>query len=86
MTRARLLLAVFFASLSLLSRLDATVAAITWTGSVSPVDPNTWTSATVGYVGETANGTITVSGGSDLVSSRVDIAFAYKSVGQVNVS
>ncbi|HBO44725.1 MAG TPA: hypothetical protein DD670_12510 [Planctomycetaceae bacterium] len=86
MNRFRLFLAVFFASLALLGRLDATVAAITWTGSISPADPNAWTSSTLGYVGETANGTLAVSGGSDLLSDRVSIASAHSTVGQVTVN
>ena len=45
-----------------------THAEITWTGDVDPEDPTTWTSSTNGYVGFTADGTLTVDGGSQLLS------------------
>jgi T5SS/PEP-CTERM-associated repeat protein len=43
-------------------------AAFTTTGDVIPEDPATWTSGTTGYIGNTADGTLTVDDGSDLVS------------------
>lgn len=43
-------------------------AAITWTGSVGPGDPTTWTSSTYAHIGGASDGTIAVSGGSGLLS------------------
>ena len=43
-------------------------AAITTTGDVEPANPATWTSSTYAYVGNTANGTMTVNGGSAIQS------------------
>jgi T5SS/PEP-CTERM-associated repeat protein len=61
-------------------------AAITPTGDVSPSDPSTWTSATNGFIGNTASGTVTIDGGSDLVSSVTNIAHASGTTGVVNVT
>ena len=43
-------------------------AAITPTGDVIPADPSTWDSSTTGYIGDTYAGTLTVDGGSGLLS------------------
>jgi T5SS/PEP-CTERM-associated repeat protein len=43
-------------------------AAITGTGDVEPANPGSWTSSTSGVVGNTANGSLTVAGGSVLTS------------------
>jgi len=49
-------------------------AALTFTGDVSP-DPSTWTSATVGYIGNTADGSLMVDGGSILTSSQARMGY-----------
>lgn len=36
---------------------------------IDPADPTTWTSGTLGYIGTTADGSIQVNGGSELLSS-----------------
>jgi len=45
------------------------LASITPIGDVVPTNPPTWTSSTTGYIGQTIAGTLTVDGGSDLLSS-----------------
>ncbi|MCE5266853.1 MAG: PEP-CTERM sorting domain-containing protein [Planctomycetaceae bacterium] len=50
---------------------SAVLAAITTTGGtagVYPADPSTWTTYTAAFVGYTGSGTLTVDGGSDIVS------------------
>src|SRR4051794_17223043 len=61
------------AALSVLSLLPGELcqAAITTTGDVAP-DPNTTTSSSTLYVGNTSNGTLLVNGGSD-----VNTGYAY---------
>jgi T5SS/PEP-CTERM-associated repeat protein len=49
-------------------------AAITTTGSVTP-DPNTTTASDRLYIGNTADGTLLINGGSDVVSSGANIAY-----------
>ena len=60
MERSKLLLCVLFLSLSLLTPLPTARAVITSTGDVEPANPATWDNSTVGYIGNTANGTLTV--------------------------
>lgn len=43
-------------------------AAITVTGNVEPADPATWTSSTSIYIGRSADGSVTVNGGSSIAS------------------
>ena len=53
-------------------------AAITWSGDVIPDDPTLWTSATEAYVGKSSpTATLTVNGGSDIVSGLTNIARYY---------
>ena len=68
MKPSRLLLRVLLLALSLGSPFSAVRAAISYTGDVEP-DPNTWTSSIVGQVGNTADGTLTVNQGTNLVSN-----------------
>src|SRR5262245_12042816 len=49
-------------------------AAIVWTGDVYPPNPTTWTSTTDSTIGSFSAGTLTVEGGSTLISDRCDIA------------
>ena len=58
---------------------------ITPDGDVSPADPSTWTSATVGYIGNTASGTLTVDGTSSLQSGDSFMGYHEGTVGAVNV-
>ena len=50
-------------------------AAIVGSGDVSPTDPATWTSNTHCDIGRSSTGTITVDGGSALLSSSSYIAY-----------
>ena len=50
-------------------------AAITPLGDVEPANPTTWTSSTYAYIGNTANGTLTVNGGSNLLSNTAFIGY-----------
>ena len=59
---------------------------ITPIGDVSPSDPSGWDSTTTGYIGNTASGTLTVDGGSDLISSDSYIGYQSGSTGVVSVS
>jgi T5SS/PEP-CTERM-associated repeat protein len=55
-------------------------------GDVSPVNPSTWTGSTMGYVGNTGSGTLTVDGGSDLLSGAASIGASSTGSGSVSVS
>jgi T5SS/PEP-CTERM-associated repeat protein len=60
-------------------------ADITPTGDVSPTDPSTWTSSTTGYIGNTSAGTLTVDGGSGLLSGNSYIGYGATATGVVSV-
>jgi T5SS/PEP-CTERM-associated repeat protein len=57
-------------------------------GEVSPADPSTWTSSTDGFIGLTSGktGTVTVGGGSVLLSQNVNIGRDSGSTGTVTVT
>ena len=69
-----------------LSPLPSAPAAITSTGDVAPSNPSTWTASTIGYIGNTASGTLTVDGGSGLLSNTAYIGYYPGSTGSVTVS
>ncbi len=56
------------------------------TAGVSPADPSTWSNSTTGYIGNTANGTLTVDGGSDLFSNGSCIGYTAGINGTVIIS
>jgi T5SS/PEP-CTERM-associated repeat protein len=62
------LLPVLVVVLLLAGPLPMLCAAITPLGDVEPANPTTWTSSTYAYIGDTAAGTLTVDGSSDLLS------------------
>jgi T5SS/PEP-CTERM-associated repeat protein len=86
MSRSTILLLVLAAMLCLLVPLPAARAAVTATGDVSP-NPVTspWDISTLGYIGNTVVGTLTVDGGSNLNGGCCVIGNAYGSTGQVTV-
>jgi fibronectin-binding autotransporter adhesin len=65
---------------------SAARAAFTPLGDVSPAtDPGTWMNSTDAYIGNTASGTLTVDGGSDLLSGNSDIGYSSTATGVVNI-
>ena len=60
-------------------------AGISATGDVVPADPATWTDSTEAYVGDTGVGSVTVDGGSDLLSHRAHLGYGIGSDGTVTV-
>ncbi|MCC6124620.1 MAG: PEP-CTERM sorting domain-containing protein [Pirellulales bacterium] len=60
-------------------------AAIVWTGDVNPADPTTWTSNTVGFIGRSYPGAVTVDSGSSLYSRSAYLGSNYNSTGTVTV-
>jgi len=62
-------------------------AGITWSGDVIPDDPTLWTSATEAYVGKSSStgATLTINGGSDVVSGLTNIARYYISNASADV-
>ena len=62
-----------------------THAAITWSGNVTPDDPSTWTSTTTARIANTADGTMDITDGSDVVSQSASIGLEAGSSGIVNV-
>ncbi len=75
-----------FAAFVLTAPLSSARADITPTGDVSPSNPSAWTSSTDGYIGNTASGTLTVNGGSDILSSYGYIGYGSAATGVVSVS
>lgn len=63
------------AAVTLLSE-SFTQAAIITTGNVEPADPSTWDSSTSAYIGNSADGSLTVNGDSDVVSYRSYLGYS----------
>jgi T5SS/PEP-CTERM-associated repeat protein len=74
------------AAFSLAGPLPSVRAAFTPIGDVEPANPSTWGSTTTGYIGNTASGTLTVDGGSDLVSGTASIGNSSTGSGLVSVT
>ena len=80
------LLAVL-ASLWFAGLFSAAHAAITPWGDVSPAtDPGTWTTSLNAYIGNTASGSLTIDGGSGLLSGNGYIGYDSTATGTVNVT
>ncbi len=60
-------------------------AGISWSGDVIPSDPSTWTSTTWGFIGDTGNGTMGITGGSDVIDELGNIGYGSGSTGVVTV-
>ncbi len=73
-----------FALLAITAR--PTFAAITVTGSVSPSDPSTWTSTEYAYVGYGADGSVSVDGGSGILSYEGYVGYSEGFSGTATVS
>jgi T5SS/PEP-CTERM-associated repeat protein/autotransporter-associated beta strand protein len=61
-------------------------AELTVVGDLSPADPNTWTSSTFAYVGNTAYGSLTVDGSSNLPVGRLHIGCNSGVLGEMTVT
>ena len=61
-------------------------SAIISTDDVIPADPGTWTTSTSAYIGKIAWGSVTVNGGSDLLSSWGHLGDNASSTGAVTVT
>jgi fibronectin-binding autotransporter adhesin len=66
--------------------ISSVFADITPLGDISPADPSTWDETTTGYVGNTSAGTVTVDGGSDLLSSVTYVGCESMASGLVSVT
>ena len=64
---------------------SAARADITWSGDIIPANPTIWTNLTEAVIAATANGTVTVVEGSDLLSNYALIADSSGSTGRVAV-
>jgi fibronectin-binding autotransporter adhesin len=74
------------AALLLFCMTSTTLAAIAWSGDVSPADPGIWTSSTDSNIGSTASGVLTITGGSELLSRYSNLGYSYGSAGTVTIS
>jgi T5SS/PEP-CTERM-associated repeat protein/autotransporter-associated beta strand protein len=72
--------------LPLVDPLPSARAAITPTGNVEPSNPSTWDSSTTAYIGNTSSGTLTVNGGSDLLSGFGWLGYGSTASGLVTIS
>jgi fibronectin-binding autotransporter adhesin len=84
--QSMLLWFAFLAMILLAGPLLSARAAFTPLGDVVPADPSTWTSTTTGNIGNTSAGTLTVDGGSDLLSQYGYIGNGGTATGVVIVS
>ena len=83
--RFRLLPLVFCAAVYLSSPPPLARAAITATGDVEPTNPSTWASYTPAYIGNTSAGTLTVNGGSSVLSGSSYVGYNSGTAGTVNI-
>ncbi len=60
-------------------------ASILWSGDVDPSDPSIWDSSTPGKIGNTGNGTLSITGGSDVINGYGIIGERSGSTGAVTV-
>ena len=60
-------------------------AEISWSGDVDPSDPSTWDSSTIGRIGNTGNGTMSITGGSDVIDYIGLIGVYSSGTGEVTV-
>ena len=74
------------AALILAVPLSSARAAFTALGDVLPADPSSWTSSTIGYIGQTSAGTLTVADGSILASGDAYLGFYSGANGLVTIS
>jgi T5SS/PEP-CTERM-associated repeat protein len=84
--RSRLVWLTVLAVFSLLAGRPSVRADITPYGDVFPSDPSTWDNSTTGYIGNTASGTLTVDGGSGLLSLCGYIGYGSAATGVVNIA
>ncbi|MEA5114898.1 MAG: hypothetical protein VB050_12815 [Geobacteraceae bacterium] len=61
-------------------------AALTYSGNLNPADPSAWTTSTSARVGDTANGTLSVDGGSTVSSSSSYLGYAAAVTGTASVT
>ena len=84
LARCRLLLLALSAALAV--PLPAALAGLTITGDVSPTTaPSTWTSSTTTHIGNNSTGTLTVNGGSGLLSEYGYLGYNSAAMGTVSI-
>ena len=86
MRRHHALLCILLATLCFAVQLPTALAGISYTGDLDPADPADWNSSTYGYVGKTADGSLTVDLDSDLSSHSGYIGYEDTATGQVTVT
>ena len=69
----------------LVSTSHAGITVDTEANDVNPTDPDSWTSSTDAYIGNTSNGTLLVDGGSELLSNSAYLGCSSGSAGAVTV-
>jgi len=85
-TRSMLLSFALLATLSFAGPLSSARAAFTPIGDVEPSNPSIWTTSNACSIGNTASGTLTVNGGSDLLSSSGYLGYGSTATGVVNIA
>jgi T5SS/PEP-CTERM-associated repeat protein len=84
--RSKSFVLALVASLLMALLLASARADIAATGNVIPSDPSTWTSDTGSTIGRTSAGTVTVDGGSDLLSLHCYLGYESTASGLVTIS
>jgi T5SS/PEP-CTERM-associated repeat protein len=85
-TRSVLCWSALLAAISFAAALPSAFGAITPEGNVDPANPSAWDSTTVGYIGRTAAGTLTVDGQSDLLSYDGQLGYDSGATGVVSIA
>jgi T5SS/PEP-CTERM-associated repeat protein len=83
--RSRSFWLALLAAMSVAGPLHVARAAILPEGDVSPGNPSSWTNGTIGYIGNTASGTLTVNDRSDLSSADAFIGYGSAATGMVTL-
>jgi T5SS/PEP-CTERM-associated repeat protein len=80
------LIQTFATALFLLALVSSAHAAITWDGEIDPSNPTTWTTSTIGCIGISSMGTISVDDASELFSKDGYLGYHSGSNGTAKVT
>ncbi len=85
MTGSAIVGVLFVVAAITLFSVPAVQAGFSTTGNVEPLDPSTWTSSTSAYIGNSADGALTIDADSDLLASRGYLGYNTGITGVVRV-
>ena len=86
MNRSTSVLVFLLAAVAFLAATHPAIAAITWSGNVSPSDPTTWTDSNSITIGVKSLGTLEISDDSDLITAACKIGSYSTATGYVSIN